>query len=164
MKTSHDGLLKERVRVQFTQTPMTLENVNTGILNDSDVLPKDHCDLCLKETDVVMACKQCLNKLCQIHVDSHSVDKTTATHELVSLDEIDSDTLFNLEKNHPYVQIEATCAEHQNEILNRFCSLCDSLCCVKCELNSHRDHNVKLFQDVRDSLIEDFKGKTITKC
>jgi hypothetical protein len=118
----------------------------------------EHCDLCVKESEAVIACKQCLVKLCEDHWNSHLITKTTANHTLLPLIQLDKETALDIEKNEIYLPFESICEIHQVQVSSKYCTRCDELCCIECESSStHSDHVLKSFDNVRSNLIMKFE-------
>jgi hypothetical protein len=70
--------------------------MNQTMQDDSEELNGELCDLCVQNTVASIACKQCLVKLCESHSKNHMQTKLTTNHELIPLDQIDSDTIVYL--------------------------------------------------------------------
>lgn len=117
----------------------------------------EHCDLCVNESEAIIACNQCLLKLCEHHRNSHLITKTTAHHQLFPLHELFKAIALDKE-----VKFESNCERHHNQIANLFCTRCKTLCCIDCESSSiHSDHVLKPFDSIRSNLILKFEQEQI---
>jgi hypothetical protein len=79
-------------------------------------LNRDFCD----DSTAVIACKQCLVKLCEHHQKNHIVTKTTMHHELVLLDKNDSDTILAVDSTHRFVKYGENCELHKSHIADKY--------------------------------------------
>jgi hypothetical protein len=106
----------------FSQTNLDLE-MTQSMANDPEDLNRELCDLCDLDTEAMIACKQCLVKLCDSHSKNHIITKLTKTHQLIPLDQIDSDTVFAVDASHFFTKYSQPCNLH-NLIADKFCEEC----------------------------------------
>jgi hypothetical protein len=127
-------------------------------------LNRDFCDLCDLQNIANIACKQCLVKLCEHHQKNHIVTKTTKHHELVPLDEMDSDTVLALDSSHRFVKYGENCVEHKTLLADKYCQECEDLCCSDCCFASkHSDHRLKVvpLKELHPTMVSEFKDELI---
>jgi hypothetical protein len=119
---------------------------------------EDFCDLCAANTPSVIACQDCLLRLCEAHQTAHTISRLTIDHILVPTDTLDLDSIITIEENRRFVRFGKNCKTHNQFILNKFCKECFVLVCAECSFSAiHDGHRIQLFQDVRRSLKESFE-------
>ncbi|XP_046556621.1 E3 ubiquitin-protein ligase TRIM56-like [Haliotis rubra] len=96
-------------------------------------------------------CLDCGDKLCETCSMRHNSSTLTATHRVVSLDEI-KDGLFD---RHIQQEEEPVCEKHC-ECLVIFCKTCSEALCVQCVVAEHMEHQFEMVDEtvakVRQSL------------
>jgi hypothetical protein len=89
--------------------------------------------------------------------------KLTTNHELIPLDQIDSDTVFAVDASHLFTKYSQPCNLH-NLIADKFCEECLELCCSDCTyIPKHTNHKMKinLLKELQPAMINQFKEKFI---
>jgi hypothetical protein len=126
-------------------------------------LNRELCDLFNLDAEALIACKQCLVKLCDSHSKNHIIPKLTKNHELIPLDQIVSDTVFAVDASHLFTKYSQPCNLH-NLIADKFCEECLELCCSDCTyIPKHTNHKMKinLLKELQPAMINEFKEQFI---
>jgi hypothetical protein len=122
------------------------------------------CDLCDSKTAAEIACKNCLVKMCDLHHKSHLATKMTKNHELVSLDELDSDIVIALDNSHLSEKHGKMCELHKLYLADKYCVECSEVCCAECAyVPKHSEHKSKigLIKDHQPEIVQEFKIKLL---
>ena len=105
---------------------------------------KLQCDKCSKPTRTVQSfCQDCGQFLCERCFETHSEWKEFSQHEVVSVEEIES----NVSKLVPPKKVVLHCHQHQSKELELYCETCEELICLHCTVKKHKDHHYDLVVD-----------------
>ena len=105
---------------------------------------KLQCEKCSKHTRTVQSfCRDCGQFLCERCFETHSEWKEFSQHEVVSVEEIES----NVNKLVPPKKVVLHCPQHQSKELDLYCETCEELICLHCTVKKHKDHHYDLVVD-----------------
>ena len=105
---------------------------------------KLQCEKCSKPTRTVQSfCRDCGQFLCERCFETHSEWKEFSQHEVVSVEEIES----NVKQLVPPKKVVLHCHQHQNKELELYCETCEELICLHCTVKKHKDHQYDLLVD-----------------
>ncbi|KAJ8978575.1 hypothetical protein NQ317_015992, partial [Molorchus minor] len=91
------------------------------------------CDLCTSDTSAISRCMECAISFCNHCEELHLRQKSSADHEVLSLDEA-------REKGITKVRKQIMCMRHPDLELSIFCSSCYQVICRDCVSVSHKGH------------------------
>ncbi|KAJ8958949.1 hypothetical protein NQ318_019720 [Aromia moschata] len=91
------------------------------------------CDLCTSDISAISRCMECAISFCDHCEEVHLRQKSSADHEVLSLDEA-------REKGITKVRRQIMCMGHPDLELSVFCSTCCQVICRECVSVSHRGH------------------------
>lgn len=117
------------------------------------------CGVCkLKSKKNILAiaqCISCLDFLCKICSDKHTLTTLTINHQVFSLTEIKTgkydDEMFRVRFK--------MCPKHSDEELKFFCRPCHILTCFDCAVLEHKGHEFKSLDDLKEEKINATKEK-----
>ena len=110
-------------------------------LNDPRKL---QCEKCSKHTQIVQSfCRDCGQFICERCFETHSEWKEFSQHEVVSVEEIES----NVKQLVPPKKVVLHCHQHQSKELDLYCETCEELICLHCTFKKHKDHQYDLVVD-----------------
>ena len=105
---------------------------------------KLQCEKCSKPTRTVQSfCRDCGQFLCERCFETHSEWKEFSQHEVVSVEEIES----NVKQLVPPKKVVLHCPQHQSKELDLYCETCEELICLHCTVKKHKDHQYDLVVD-----------------
>ena len=105
---------------------------------------KLQCEKCSKRTRTVQSfCRDCGQFLCERCFETHSEWKEFSQHEVVSVEEIES----NVKQLVPPKKVVLHCPHHQSKELELYCETCEELICLHCTVKKHKDHHYYLVVD-----------------
>ena len=105
---------------------------------------KLQCEKCSKPTRTVQNfCQDCVQFLCERCFETHSEWKEFSQHEVVSVEEIES----NVKQLVPPKKVVLHCPHHQSKELELYCETCEELICLHCTVKKHKDHHYDLVVD-----------------
>ena len=109
------------------------------------------CDKCGQQ-NATNYCRIC-GFVCEICNGIHTTWKELASHEVISLDQLEGDVT----KLVPPKKTIMYCPEHPGKELDLYCETCDELICRDCIVRVHRDHQYDLTTDAfpkhRDTIV-----------
>ncbi|XP_067662717.1 E3 ubiquitin-protein ligase TRIM56-like [Haliotis asinina] len=114
-----------------------------------------NCVVCSLKGDSHEATRQCLDcgdKLCETCSTRHNSSTLTATHRVVTLDEIRQGQY----DKHLLVKEEQICDKHR-EALNIFCHTCSEPLCVQCAFSEHKKHQFDTVDEAVNKMRESLK-------
>ena len=105
---------------------------------------KLQCEKCSKPTRTVQSfCRDCGQFICERCFETHSEWKEFSQHEVVSMEEIES----NVKQLVPPKKVVLHCPQHQSKELDLYCVTCEELICLHCTVKKHKDHQYDLVVD-----------------
>jgi len=118
------------------------------------------CDACEKEASAVRLCTTCVQKLCKECCESHKRIRTTRNHRLLSLRR-STDESVEVAK-----LLRSYCKDHDERILEMYCSDCGEIICLLCHAMNHCGHRCVLVDNVaeerRQQMGQDIQALTAT--
>ena len=101
----------------------------------SAIAEETACEVCEKKASAVKLCTTCLQKMCEECCKSHEKNRTTRNHRLFSLrrSSEEPDELAKMMRSY--------CEEHNDRILEMYCSECAEIICLLCHALKHSGHN-----------------------
>ncbi|XP_046338561.2 E3 ubiquitin-protein ligase TRIM56-like [Haliotis rufescens] len=103
-------------------------------------------------SDSTHHCLDCGDKLCETCSKGHNSSTLTATHRVVSLDEIRQGQY----DKHLFKKEEQMCAKHC-EGLNIFCHTCSEALCVQCAFAEHTKHQFDTVEEAAEKRRQSMK-------
>ncbi|XP_022098464.1 uncharacterized protein LOC110983485 [Acanthaster planci] len=101
------------------------------------------CELCEEQREAHSRCSDCPLLLCKQCKASHQRIPSTASHDVVALDVLRTDTDVLKRKG----KVEPPCEKHQGEKKRFFCETCKELICRDCTVVEHRKHEFTTIDD-----------------
>jgi len=136
--------VKQLASLPFTQAVSS--SMSKPSLDPNDLL----CEIC-EERDALSHCQQCSQYFCGECERLHKKAKTSQTHVLVPLEEMDfRDSLL------PRLQ---SCSQHPNQEIDTFCHQEQVSLCPKCAVEKHGNHNVVPLSLVVEQTKKEILGK-----
>lgn len=104
------------------------------------------CEQCGDGDPAIVYCSQCACFLCVSCRRSHQAWKQLKSHDLF---EVGSEKKSNMDKLGGLSQATAYCLQHPEEKLKFYCQQCEVLCCHDCSVVGHKNHAMKLYEEVQ---------------
>jgi hypothetical protein len=80
---------------------------------DSNSPEREFCDLCISPTPSVIACEECLVRLCQSHKTCHLIDRSTYSHKLLATESLEVDSKTKLDEKRRFTKVAQSCQDHE---------------------------------------------------
>ena len=103
------------------------------------------CSMCTEDDPVTTHCPACSKFLCEFCSKAHKRQVDYRDHKIVSLDDLDSETLRGFERSR-------RCSRHSGELLKLYCKTCHKLICRDCTLVDHHNHTFGFSKDIRPDI------------
>ena len=98
------------------------------------------CDICDSGDPPVNRCSTCSHFLCEFCTQAHQRGRSTRSHSLMSLEEVQKMGTAAVTK-------PCLCKEHEGEVMKLFCETCEEAICRDCTIVRHRDHKYTFVKD-----------------
>ncbi|OWF35672.1 transcription intermediary factor 1-beta-like [Mizuhopecten yessoensis] len=109
----------------------------SSVLSDQDS-PTTTCALCDSQDNVNWYCNDCQDALCDRCKAAHTRGRKTRNDIVVSIGDA------NRQEDKPVPEV---CKLHPGELCDMYCCDCDTLMCLMCFEQTHKQHNWKRFED-----------------
>ena len=108
------------------------------------------CENEIDDNPAFSKCLQCNFFLCEDCTTLHKKQRSTKTHEIATLRELEEGVVQQPLKKH-------YCSEHKEEELKVYCRTCQKVVCRDCTFDSHKQHDYILVEKVQKELTREME-------